>query len=127
MVPTGYAASRSESAPNAFFCSGICRVCCPLRASESVPVIHVIHREDRGDYLFVRLAKGDTICLQAIDRKTGNRRNVNHLWLMRRRLVPFGNCLGRSGSVDRIDRIEGLWEEALAFASSGWNCRTKRT
>ncbi|VXC67944.1 hypothetical protein SPHINGOAX6_30407 [Sphingomonas sp. AX6] len=53
-----------------------------------VPVIHVIHRQDRVDYPFVRLAKGDTICLQAIDGTTGNQRKVNHLWLVRRKWVP---------------------------------------
>lgn len=72
----------------------------------AVHTIHVIHRDGRVDLPFVRLEKGDTLPLQAVDGTTRNRRQVNHLRLIRRRLVPSGNCLGRIGSVDleRPDR-----------------------
>ncbi len=76
----------------------------------AIPVIHVIHRRDRVDLPFVRLAKGDTILLQAKDEAKRNLSEVNCLWLIEHGLVPSGNRTCRIGSVDRGDRIRRVIE-----------------
>lgn len=70
-----------------------------------IPIIHVIHRDGIVDLPFVRLAKGDTIHLQANDRTKRNPRKVNCLRPIWHELVPSENHICRIGWVDRSDRI----------------------